>query len=255
MGSGFSNDVCIAKNFNTLDDGTKTAQITTDGQLLIGATVAPNVRVGTITSIGGTITITPGPGTLDLATSGAAIDINGLTGYPLTVPHGGTARTTFPQGAILLGEATNPLNSVQLAAGQLAIGTAIGSDPVANSLTAGLNTVITLGVGSISIASLIGSPVLSYTESATTPFVVLPTHNVIGIDCSGAIKTVHLPNAPTNTGNSWTIKDYTGSCAANNITVTTPGGAVLIDGAATYVMNVAYASITVVWSGTAYRVI
>lgn len=309
MGSGFSNDVCVAKNFNTANDGTKDAKIIADGQLLIGAAASPNVRVGTLTSLDGSVTITSGAGTIDLSSAGGIV-------YPITVPLGGTGRTTFPQGSILIGEVVNPLNSIQLGAGQVIIGSGIavdpvaytipngnnitwtagigtlsanltgttnhtiqignasgsltsaavlasgqlligsaGADPVAATLTAGTNVVITNGAGTISIAASTGSPVLSYIESSTTPFVVLATHNVIGIDCSGAIKTVHLPNAPTNTGNSWTIKDYTGNAAANNITVTTPGGAVLIDGAATYTMNVAYSSITVVWSGTAYRVI
>lgn len=50
---------------NSLTEGT--AQVTTDGQLLIGSSVAPNIRVGTLTSGDGSILITPGNGTLATA--------------------------------------------------------------------------------------------------------------------------------------------------------------------------------------------
>ena len=50
------------------------------------------------------------------------------------------------------------------------------------------------------------------------------------------------------------VKDVTGSAATNNITITTPG-AETIDGAATYVINSNYASVTIVADGTNYFVI
>lgn len=49
---------------NSLTSGT--AQVTTNGQLLIGSTAAPNIRVGNLTSTGGTVTITNGAGTINL---------------------------------------------------------------------------------------------------------------------------------------------------------------------------------------------
>jgi hypothetical protein len=314
MGSGFSNDTCVCKNFNTRDDGTKSAQITTDGQLLIGATAAPNVRVGTLTSIGGSVTITPGAGTIDLAANIGAVDINALAGYPLTVPHGGTARTTFPQGSILIGEVTNPLNSVVLGAGQLLVGSGAGVDPVAYTLPAGNNITWTAGIGtlhadltgvtpnamvygsaagsltslavatngqvpigstgnppvlatisagagisitnapgSITIAHTGAAPIYAYTEPGAYPYDVLSTDYLVGVDTAAA-RTIRMPNAPT-TGSMWVIKDVVGNAAAQNISVTTVGGAVLIDVAATYTMNVNYASITLFFNGVKYLVI
>lgn len=129
---------------------------------------------------------------------------------------------------------------------------------VGRNLVEGTNVTIlnANGIGAAPVISaMVGTPIFAYTETAVTPYVVNVGDYIIGIDCSGAIKTVHLPNAPTSTGTSYIIKDYTGSAGANPISVTTPGGAVLIDGAATYTMNVAYSSITVVWSGAAYRVL
>src|SRR5689334_6523200 len=59
---------------NSLTSGT--AQVTTNGQLLIGSTATPNIKVGTITSPSGTVTIgysSPNI-TIDLAGGSTAID-------------------------------------------------------------------------------------------------------------------------------------------------------------------------------------
>lgn len=162
----------------------------------------------------------------------ADLDINeSASAGAITVPNGGTGSTSFNiDGAVISGTTTtSPLTAVTLADGQVLMGKT-GLPPVVHTLVA-------------------------YVETAVTPYTITTANVVVGIDCSAAIKTVHLPNAPTVAGTSWTIKDYTGSCAAFNITLTTPGGAVLIDSAATYVMNIDYASITVVWTGTKYIII
>lgn len=96
-----------------------------------------------------------------------------------------------------------------------------------------------------------GASVLAYTPTAASPYVVLDADYTIGVDCSLAIKTVHLPNAPA-TGQIWRIKDVTGNSAIFNITITTPGGVVLIDDAATYVLNVAYACVCLQFTGTKF---
>lgn len=162
----------------------------------------------------------------------ADLDINeAASAGAITVPNGGTGSTSFNiNGAVISGTTTtSPLTAVTLADGQVLIGKT-GLPPVVHTLVA-------------------------YVESAATPYTITTANSVVGIDCSGAVKTVHLPNAPAVAGTMWTIKDYTGSCAANAITLTTPGGAVLIDDAATYLMNVAYASVSVVWTGTRYAII
>ena len=66
--SGFSNGVMCSNN--VCFDGNRTAQVTTDGQLLIGSTVAPKIRVGSLTSSDASITITPGSGSIDLTAAG-----------------------------------------------------------------------------------------------------------------------------------------------------------------------------------------
>lgn len=120
------------------------------------------------------------------------------------------------------------------------------------TITAGTGITVTPGANTITIASS-GTTVLTYTTVNTTPYVVLTTDDFLGVDSSGAPIQINLPNAPT-TGRVITIKDTTGSANTNNITVTTVGGAVLIDAAATYVMNTQYAAIDVLFNGTKYLI-
>jgi hypothetical protein len=70
--SGFANDVMYAQNVR-FDGASHPGQVTTDGQLLIGATVSPNIRVGTLSSTDGSVVITPGAGTIDLSAAGVNV--------------------------------------------------------------------------------------------------------------------------------------------------------------------------------------
>jgi len=83
--------------------------ITTDGQILIGATVAPNIRVGTLTA-GTGIAITPGAGTINIATAASvatSYDGDSGTATPLAnnldiigaTATGGTATNIVTSGA------------------------------------------------------------------------------------------------------------------------------------------------------------
>jgi len=90
--------------------------------------------------------------------------------------------------------------------------------------------------------------------SASSPYTVLTTDNFIGANSTGGAITVLLPNAPA-IGSTWIVKDTNGTAVTNNITVTTVGGAVLIDGATTFVMNTAYQGIRLVFQGTFYSII
>jgi hypothetical protein len=105
--------------------------------------------------------------------------------------------------------------------------------------------------GQLGTASSIG--INTYTDVNTSPYVVVATDQYLGIDCSIIPITIQLPDAPA-VGRSWTLKDRTGSSFTNNITVTTVGGAVLIDGAPSLLMNTNYSSINVLFDGTAYQV-
>jgi hypothetical protein len=66
--AGFSNETVYGKNVN-FTGTTKTPTVTSDGQLLIGSTTLPNIRVNTLTA-GSGINITNGNGTITIATNG-----------------------------------------------------------------------------------------------------------------------------------------------------------------------------------------
>lgn len=71
--AGFSHDgttnetLVYADNCDFTGNVVKRSQITADGQLLIGSSVAPSIRAATISSSNGTITITNGHGSIDLS--------------------------------------------------------------------------------------------------------------------------------------------------------------------------------------------
>ena len=70
---------------------------------------------------------------------------------------------------------------------------------------------------------------------------------------TAGVITILLPNAPA-TGRVFTVKDKVGLAGTSNITVTTVGGAVTIDGATTFVMNTNYQSADFIFNGTSYEI-
>ena len=131
------------------------------------------------------------------------------------------------------------------------------------------------GVGNINIQSAVGSGLTATSDALNneiilnstgpnrlairnidegeSPYEVLPNEVYISCDILGGTLTIKLPNEP-DTGRFYIIKDATGFCSTNNITVTTVGGVVLIDAAATNVMNSDYQSVNVVFNGVSYEI-
>jgi len=126
-----------------------TGKVTTDGQLLIGATAAPNIRVATLTegtgidivNAAGSITIsfdgsevptiplsfptdsgtaTPAANALTVAggtgmnTSGAAATVTINLDVPVDETNGGTAQTTYATGDILYASAADTLSKLTI---------------------------------------------------------------------------------------------------------------------------------------------
>ena len=131
------------------------------------------------------------------------------------------------------------------------------------------NTNAITGAGSINYANLTFSSTSTTTNTTTqVPFVVsnnavnvvtpgaypyttVPQDAVILVDSSVA-RTITPLAAPTK-GQMHRIKDNGGTAAAHNITVTPSGKN--IDGAASYVINVNYGSIDIVYNGTQWNVL
>lgn len=120
------------------------------------------------------------------------------------------------------------------------------------NITGGSGIVVTPGANTITISSS-GITPANYTNVNTSPYVVLVTDEYLSVDSSGGPITIQLPNAAT-LSQVFIIKDRTGSAATNNITVTTVGGLVNIDGATSFVMNTAYQAINVIGNGSTYEI-
>jgi hypothetical protein len=94
--------------------------------------------------------------------------------------------------------------------------------------------------------------VVNITTPGAYPYTTLITDYMVLVDTSGGARTINLLATPT-TGTTFRIKDNAGNAFANNITITPAAGN--IDGAATYVLNMNYASADVVYNGTQWNVL
>jgi hypothetical protein len=111
------------------------------------------------------------------------------------------------------------------------------------------------GAAALPTFQTLSSQPITYTgvNHAASPYTVLSTDDYISADVTAGVITIKLPNAPA-TGRIFTIKDKVGLSATSNITVTTVGGAVNIDGATSFVMNTNYEAINVIFNGASYEV-
>ncbi len=126
--------------------------------------------------------------------------------------------------------------------------------PAANVLNIVGGTNVTTSVaGSTITINATADTDLTYISTTDATYTVLSTDQFVSVDASGGVKQVDLPNT-TDMGRVIRIKDQGGDAGANNITVTTPGASVTIDGSVTFVMNLAYESISVIFNGTNYEV-
>jgi hypothetical protein len=103
------------------------------------------------------------------------------------------------------------------------------------------------------IASVIAPTSITTVTHAASPYTVLSTDYYLACQTSGGTISILLPNAPAS-GRVITIKDSNGAAATSNISVTTVGGTVTIDGQTTYTMSTNYQSINVIYDGANYEI-
>jgi len=82
--AGFDNDVIYGANVDFRGVEPIQGQVTADGQLLIGSTASPNIKVATLTA-GSGIAITNGSGSITIASSGSGMAWVDITGASQTV--------------------------------------------------------------------------------------------------------------------------------------------------------------------------
>lgn len=175
------------------------------------------------------------------ATSGVPFISQGSSSNPTFgtagVAGGGTGNTTFTAYAVICA-GTTATGVFQNVVGLGAAGTVLTSSG-ASALPVWTST---------SVAS-------SYTavNHAASPYTVLSTDYYLACDVTAGVITILLPNAPANY-TRYVIKDKVGLAATSNITVTTVGGTVTLDGATSFVMNTAYQAIDLIFDGSNYQI-
>lgn len=146
-------------------------------------------------------------GSLDIFPGASGININSLSGYPLTAANGGTGSTYLAPGGVLIGNGTGPITSEQLTTGQLLFGNgAAGTTPVPGMV---------VGMGGIGVAydSMTATLTISGGSSSTFAWntaagTVLATPNT-GYICTSTL-TLTLP-AVISVGDVIRVTGGTGS--------------------------------------------
>jgi hypothetical protein len=92
----------------------------------------------------------------------------------------------------------------------------------------------------------------NYIDVTMSPYFILDSDVYLSVNSNTIPITILLPDNAVS-GEPFIIKDRTGNCAANNITVTTVSGLTTIDGVTSFVMDSAYQSISIVGNGTTYE--
>jgi hypothetical protein len=212
--AGIENDIVVLSNVdvsNTSPPNTSTNGFSSGGQLMIGTDVAQAVKIGSITSPLGTLSIgySDPNVTIDLAAGG--IDIDTLitdVGGNVTPDASGNVTVTgqvYSDGSVANtltlgvsaslytflygnGNNTDMLEIGPLTNGQLLIGST-GAAPVAGTLTAGSGISITNGAGSITVATVAGG--LGWVEETTTSRALVVDQGVVGNNA--ATITMTLP--------------------------------------------------------------
>lgn len=168
--AGFENTLMVADNVDFSGAIPSAATINTNGQLLIGSTVAPNIRVSTltpgtgisITNGSGSITISntsPGTGTVT-SVSGTANQVSVATGTttPVISLIGPYTPATYTAHGVLVGEGTSSIVALSVGATGTVLTGATGADPAFSATPA---------VTSITLSG--GTALSNYVEGTFTP--------------------------------------------------------------------------------------
>jgi len=146
-----------------------------------------------------------------------------------------------------------------IAGGGGSVVTLTSDNGIATALAGNVNVlggtgVTTTAAGSTLTVNHTGITVINYKSisSVDSPYPVVATDVYISVNTSTGGVTVRFPDVPT-IGTIYYVKDRTGDAVANNITITSVSGAVLFDGATTFVINTAFESVSIMANATGYE--
>jgi len=197
------------------------------------------------------------------------LDLIGIgDGTIVPVGEGGTGRAALTAHTVIIGEGTSPVGMAGPGTDNTALLGHTGADPsfaaVPNATLEHSSITFTAGPGislSGSSISLGGSLTISSTDAiaayknittAMSPYTVLAGDEFLSCDSTAGAITLLFPNTTTASRN-FIIKDRVGNAATNNITITTVGGSVTIDGQTSYVFSDNFESLEMIFNGTTYE--
>ena len=200
--------------------------------------------------------------------AGAGITVSASTGS-VTVTNAGVTAFNGSTGAVLgVGSITGTANQVTASAStgsvtlslpqsiatssapQFAGLTIAGTGAVSiGSTTAGTMNNVAIGATTATTAKFTGLTV-GYVSVGSATYVADANTNIIGCNRAGTV-AVTLPAVAI--GRLITIKDESGGAASNNITITPASG--LIEGNASYTLNINYGAVTTYCNGTNWFII
>lgn len=234
--NGFAGTVATATTTPAITiSTTQTGLLSGNGTAITGTAITQyNVITGGATNLPNSV--------VPSATSGVPLISQGSSAQPIfgtaVVAGGGTGDTSFTAYSVICAGTTST-GALQNVSG---VGT---SGQVLTSNGASALPTWQAGASVLTVTSITHS---------SSPYTVLSTDQFISVDCTVGAVTVKLPNAPA-TGRVIYIKDTKGDSATNNISVTTVGGTITIDGLTTYIMALNYQNLGVIFDGTNYEVI
>ena len=174
-------------------------------------------------------------------------------GYPLTI--NGTGIGEIDTSIISVAGAS--VLSVGAGADMYLVNSSLRSLIAATASGAGTIRYSNLSLDKVTITSTNQTPLVSIPGTIQVktpgayPYTTVPQDGLIKVDTSAA-QTI-IPRASPETGEQYIIKDTVGSAAANNITITPSGKN--IDGAASYVINTNYGSVTICYNGSEWSIL
>lgn len=238
--AGFDNEVMYADNVDFSGGTPVTGKVTLNGQILIGSTVAPNIRVATLTAAPG-VSITNGPGTITIGLSGGGVGIDSIhpnSGTDPVIPDAnglvnivgdgsittvGSVNTLTPQltgltnHAVLVGAGTTTITKVgpTATAGQILQSAGAAADPAFSTATYPATTTISQILYSSSANVVAG---LTTANSATLVTTSTGVPVMSGTMTNGQMiigSTAATPTAGTISSTGGTIAVSTGAGTLN----------------------------------------